>query len=345
MRFWLFVWFLFFAAVVHGQSPGVSASLDSTRMLVGDQVWLRLQVELPREGSLVWPQWRDTLTSGIEVLRTDSLVRRKQGKEGMVYSQSLLLTCFDSGTHRIPPQKFVVDTDTLWSLPLLLEVMPVTVDMQQGIKDIKPLRKVPLTFSEVLPWAGGVLLLLLLIMGWRWYARRRRRVQANSSGPSLPPDVLALNQLEALRVARLWQKGRVKEHYTRLTDILRQYLDARFDISAPEMTSEDLLRQLKKSPDVSADWQHRMRDLLTCADLAKFARHQPEPLENERYVETVASFVQETRRVSEPAVPADNSHVEGVPSSEFVPSGGIAPSEATSMEGTPNEVTGGRAKL
>lgn len=112
----------------------------------------------------------------------------------------------------------------------------------------------------------------------------------------LPPYQLAMQRLEHLRGENLWQNGQEKEYYTRLTDILRDYLQGRFGINAMEMTSTQIVNALS-SNDETRDSNRHMQAILEVADFVKYARMRPIPDDNVRSFNNALEFVEETKPV------------------------------------------------
>ena len=112
--------------------------------------------------------------------------------------------------------------------------------------------------------------------------------------PILPPHILAINQLEELRLAKVWQTGKVKEYHTQLTDIVREYLENRFHFEAMEMTSDEILEEIANQK-VNKEATSKLAGILQLADLVKFAKGQPTPLENDLSLSHGVDFVNETK--------------------------------------------------
>ena len=125
------------------------------------------------------------------------------------------------------------------------------------------------------------------------------------SKPKLPPHVIAMEALENLRLKKLWQAGKVKEYYTEMTDIIRYYIEGRFSIYAMEMTTDEIMQSLKAHEDGSAA-RDLLRDTLVLADLVKFAKAQPLPLDNEQSLNQCIDFVKATKPVAEVSETKEN---------------------------------------
>ncbi|MBK7480262.1 MAG: hypothetical protein IPI69_11465 [Bacteroidales bacterium] len=96
-----------------------------------------------------------------------------------------------------------------------------------------------------------------------------------------PAHVIAFRELELLRDEQLWQKGETKRYYTRLTEIIRQYLENRYGVNSLELTTSETLEALLKTGFKKNELYKRLRSVLNQADLVKFAKYKPDPVEND----------------------------------------------------------------
>ncbi len=285
-------------------ASGLSAqkmTADSTRFPIGGQIYLTLSLEVNAGDRVTWPETGDTLTSRVEIISKTPVDTSKTENGKLLLSQKLLITSFDTGFITVPPVSFQLatnggSTQQLLSDPLLLEITKPTVDLTKDIRDIKPVMTAPYTLRDFLPW-----ILLLLAAGligtllW-FYIRNRKRNKPFiklPSRPARPPHELALEALDNLKKEQLWQKGQVKEYYTRLTDILREYFEKRFGVNAAEMTSDEILGVMKDFLE-EVSTLNDLRKVLTLADLAKFAKGQPIGAENELSFTYARSIVMTT---------------------------------------------------
>jgi hypothetical protein len=218
------------------------------------------------------------------------------------------LASYDSGLFIIPalsiPYTQTNDTTKRFvhTSPLSISVRSVPIDTTQDIKDIKPPLSVPLSLAEVLPY-----LLALVGIGataWLAYVYLKKRKRGESILPPPPPrpaHEVALEALRILEAERLWQRGKVKEYHSRLTDILRTYIERRHGIMAMEMTTDETLKALTAAlPQDGTPVLSTLEEILLRADLVKFARFQPLPEENERSMALARSFIESTKTVQEP---------------------------------------------
>jgi hypothetical protein len=171
------------------------------------------------------------------------------------------------------------------------------VDTTQAIKAIKPPLGAPLTFREMLPWilialAAGLIIFFIIYV----IIRRKKNKPLFRIRPKviLPPYVVAMNGLEGLKEKKLWQAGKVKDYYTQMTDILRTYIEERFGVQAIEMTTEEILDGMKGT-DADKASIDKLAKTLVLADLVKFAKEKPLPLDNDSCMNNSISFVKETK--------------------------------------------------
>lgn len=277
-----------------------AAHLDSTAILIGDQVGLHLEVRVPAGKKVMFPNAMDTVTNKIEIVEK-SAVDTTYTADSMTVKQQLTVTSFDTGYLAIPPFKFGYGAkeieDTLESEPLLLRVNPVKVDTTQPIKNIKGPMEAPVTFAEMLPWILGALALLLILLAL-WYIHKKRKankpVLQPRPKPKEPPHAEAMKALESLKQKKLWQNGKIKAYYTELTHILRVYIERKFEVPAVESTSQEVLEELKQFG-IDRDVYDNLKECLETSDMVKFAKMEPLPDEHERSYNAIYAFVNHTK--------------------------------------------------
>jgi hypothetical protein len=212
----------------------------------------------------------------------------------------LTLTAFDTGLLYIDPIPILCRSgnvvDTFRSDANYLEVLSFPVDTTNTIRDIKGLYKAPLTVREILPWVLLTAALGLLVWFIVYYLKKKKRnepVLARAI-PVEAPDIIALRELENLKSEKVWQQGRVKEYYSRLSDIIRTYLEKRYNTMALEQTSYEILLTIQDY--IGKDGNYSLlKTLLRLSDLVKFAKAEPEPDENMNQLENAILFVRNTR--------------------------------------------------
>ncbi|MGK0364669.1 MAG: hypothetical protein ACI85O_001727 [Saprospiraceae bacterium] len=177
------------------------------------------------------------------------------------------------------------------SVPTVVDISEV--DTLTQLTPIKPILEESRNWKDFL-WL--YIIFGVVIFGALLYRYLTKEEEIEEVEPEiiLPPHVIALQKLEDLKKAELWQKGDVKEYQTRLTYTLREYLENRYDMQALESTTAQINEELRKS-DVAEGWRNKLRDLLQVADLVKFAKAEPEEEFHARVLNEAVEFVEETK--------------------------------------------------
>ena len=303
--------------------------LDTNSILIGDQTSLTLSFTLPVKNTVQWPHFGDTLTGNIEIVSRSGIDSAfSNNNTDITYIQKLLITSFDSGYYAIPPVRFYYTApgDTarhfIESDAELLEVHTIKVDSQGNFKDIKEPLDAPFTLLEALPWILGLMALSTIIVFVILYLKKRKSQQPFFKAPArpqLPPHQVALDALDELRYKKLWQNGKIKLYHTELTDILREYLTSKFGFQAMELTSDEIMESMVHTP-VNAEAKDKLKQTLMLADLVKFAKMQPLPLEHDASLNNAIDFVKETIHLyqPEPKNKIDGNQAEQKPAEEGI---------------------------
>ena len=280
----------------------VSATLDSTTLFIGDQTDLHLRAIGEVGEQVTMPVLDKELIPGVEIVDR-TIVDTISLKDGRVqYDQYLTLTSFEDSLFYIAPLPFVSGDDTVWSDGLTLNVVqPFEMDTtDMAITDIKGVYKAPIWWWGIFRW---VLLAVLLagvgVAGYYLitYLQRRKLKEAGNevvTEPLRPAEEVALEKLDAIKEKKIWQQGQVKEYYTQLTDVVREYIARRFEVSSVEQTSDETLRDIRPLLSERKDLYEQLRKMLTLADLVKFAKWSTTPDENELSLRNAYTFVKET---------------------------------------------------
>ena len=155
------------------------------------------------------------------------------------------------------------------------------------IHDIKGLVPVPHGWWWL--WLLVALIVCAAVAFWLW--KRRKKEAFTPAVPPPTPYEIAMGALQRLREENL----PVEEFYTRLSGIVRQYLEGRFHLRAPERTTEEFLYEVSQNGALTPAHRELLGVFLQESDLVKFARHQPEPADQQRAFSAAARFVEETR--------------------------------------------------
>ena len=274
-------------------------------ILIADQLEYGFQLDsLPEGTAIALPDFgqvsNDTLTlvRGWQLDTTARLQVRRPGRKerAQLYNirGSIVIAPFEEGTYHLPDIPVLRGgTDTLLFEGLDMEVKTMPVDTATfQIHDIKGQMGYPLTFKEVLPYLAGVLLLAGLIFLSVRLLRRRKGEAAGA--PKDPAYIVALRELEKWRGEKHWAPERQKAFYSGITDAVKTYIEDRFGVDAPEMTTAELFAALADAPDLPDELRRDLQEVFECADYVKFAKHTASDEENARAIPTAVRFVTST---------------------------------------------------
>lgn len=289
----------------------VTAKLDSVNLLMGSMTTLGLEVVQDKGKPGGFPMFRNVDPArGYVGICGDSIELRSSYKADTVELGSgriqinyrVPLQAFDSGTYRLPQFVYVSESDSARSNALTLNVVPIKVTADDPIAGFAPVSEPEgKQFLDFVPdWLADfwwIILIVILAAGAFIWAMRRYRKEGTvlRKKPEPSPYETAMTDLRDLKAKKLWEQGMEKEYFTRLTDILRVYLDRRFGINAMEMTSREIMDRLYDS-DVK-DKRDYVRQILHVADFVKFAKVRPLPADNIAAFDNAVRFVEETKPV------------------------------------------------
>jgi hypothetical protein len=209
---------------------------------------------------------------------------------------------FLSGTFPIPAFTFdFYDVNSPKKKKYELTTEPINIEVTSllgkqraklKIEDIEGVVDMPRQPSFWWIWVLGVM--GVCGAGGAWLLVRRRRVR-ELVRIFKPAHEIAYDRLRALVREDLVGAGRIKEFYERLSNILRHYIEHRFNLKAPERTTEEFLLELAGADVLPAADKERLGEFLTHCDLVKFAKHTPTTEQIQRTFDLVKDFIEKTR--------------------------------------------------
>ncbi len=278
----------------------VKTRIDSSDILIGDPIVYSLKAVFNNDIEVTWPVFHDTIGSFGIISVSDVDSGTEDGKKYL--SQEITFTHFDSGQQVVPPLAiaFRKKNDTafkyIFTDTFQVHVHTLPVDTSKAIRPIKAIMNAPVSFRELLPY---LLILTAILIGIFLYIYLKRK-KANrpfpwiKQKPKLPPHVVAFSELRKLEDEKLWQKGDIKPFHIRLTDIIRIYIEDRFEVPAVESTTPEILSFLNDLIE-NRELVASMKSLLELSDLVKFAKSSPLPDENEFCLKTAYHFIDSTK--------------------------------------------------
>ena len=302
----LFLIFVVSFSFLYSQKIEVKSSIDNNKVIIGDWIKLDLKATHSNEIRINWPKLEDVLGK-FEVVRRDSFPKIEDINGEKVESVSAVISIYDSGYYQIPSIPFTYSSaaDTskkmVYTEPINVSVNTLAVDTTLPIKDVKDVMDIPIPFMEIVNWIAAILFVLMLGYAiWEHFNRKVEKKVVVKKEPLIPPHELAYKELAALDEKKLWQKGMIKEYYTEVTDIVRRYIERRYDIRAMEMTSSEVINSLINIRH-DEKIQEVLKMFLNLADYVKFAKFQPNMIEHEDEFKRAYSFIDNTKMAEEKA--------------------------------------------
>ena len=302
---------------MQAQKASAHASVQPSEILIGEQALINLQVIAPKDMEILFPVYQDSIVNGLEVLsmgNSDTTIVDNVRTINVKY----LVTSFDSTLYYIPSMPISDGVDTIYSNSFGLKVTaPELKDstlaylerMKAGetdsidfnelqLNDIKPIQKAPFSWKDLLSllWIPLIILVLLAIIGAIIYLiiKKNKKGYFFTPPPLLPAHVRAMKSLDKIKEEKIWQQERYKEFYTQLTDVLRRYINERFGINSLEMTSREILSIIRTKAEEDSVYNN-LKQVLTVADLVKFAKYKPFIDENDLSLMNSYFFVNQTK--------------------------------------------------
>ncbi|NNE25656.1 MAG: hypothetical protein HKN09_02325 [Saprospiraceae bacterium] len=277
----------------------IRATVDTTGMLIGDQLQLKLQIQHPKNAQVqsFYASALDTIQD-LEVI--DESLWDTSGTDPITIEKNITFSIFDSGYYfipRIPHAMFLNgDTSIYFSNDIPISVSTVAANDSTTLAPIRTIKEEPLTLEDVLPYLGGLLAIGGLFGLMYWISKRPKKEDIAEIVPEeiIPAHLIALEKLNALKEKELWQKGEQKEYHSELTYIVREYLENRYHISALESTTYEILEELK-NVDFDARFKNNLTKMLSISDLVKFAKAESSEEINKRIIVEVEEFISTTK--------------------------------------------------
>lgn len=297
MRKYIVIFILLILAVVSHAQVQVTASVDSTKILIGGRSHYFITVYAPKGTKISFPEFNNKkeIVSDVEVLSAKSDTADANGKVRIrrIYT----ITAWDAKRYTIPAQKVIVDGATKTTGNVALDVQAVPIDTVKSTP-MPPddIQKVPFSWGEWVPVILVIVLALILIC-IVFYLYRILRHKKNGRTPK---NTRVLSYYEQAKhdlseiAANKMLYAEQKAYYTDVTNVLRKYISQRYNINALEMTSYEILESMKNVCDVS-----ELKVVFNTADLVKFAKYSTDANDMTYYLDSIVHFIDSTK-VEEP---------------------------------------------
>jgi len=282
-------------------------TIDPAEPTIGDTVALTIRATADKDVELLMPQFGDVLDryAIVDFATTDQI--DPEGRT--VITQSYVIQPSRSGSQSIPEIMIeFVDRragkqpapEGMDAYELLTERLPFSVksalpeDLQANLNPpLEELPPLPSTHHSPWPWLAGLLVACLVALPflWRWWVASRQLARQRSAYE------IAIGRLDSLLAQPRQDAEQIDRFFVELSAIVRRYLEDRFQLRAPELTTEEFLAVMTRSGDLTKSHQSLLGAFLQQADLVKFANVTPSESDIDESVTATRRFLEETRQL------------------------------------------------
>jgi hypothetical protein len=284
------------------REPSAEVSASPARAKVAELVELKITVEHPEDLKARLPAIGATLED-LEVVNPGNVTTRHLEPGIDLTERVVTVRGFRPGAYSVGPFDILLVPEggtvkTISSAKTQIEIYTV-VKGATRLADLRP-SKGPFDLPPApASWMAFVIVAVLAVVGGigaalylRWSARAAELCEREAA--RRPADEVALEELRLIRDSKILEEGQVSEFTDKVSDVLRRYLEARYELPAPDRTTEEFLDVIAREPILDRDRKKFLADYLAQCDLVKFAAHDPGRKDLERLYESSVTFVHET---------------------------------------------------
>lgn len=287
-----------------------SIKIERDSIRIGEQILLEFNAEIKsiKESDYILPDIEDILPESIELIKKSKINIKKdsQNKGVSLIRQRYIITSFEEGYQKIPEFGIKFKDSIYQSNLLYLHVSTVKIDTSKGIYDLMPIFEVDYTIKDQIkdvvdnywPYILGVFGILVLIILFILLKNLTKKEEIIAPPPIIPAHISALAVLTDLKKEEAWTFEDKKKYYSNVIDTLREYLENRFDITALEKTTDEIISDLKFSDIIDSD-KVFLKSILQETDLVKFAKYKPSNSDGEAVLLKSIEFVEKTKILKE----------------------------------------------
>lgn len=292
MRIKLYILFFLLSTSLFAQK--VTTSVDTTKNKIGAEFKLTIKTDVDTSSKVKFPEAKNF--GALEVIHSYKIDTVRNGARYELIKK-YGLTQFDSGKYTIQRIPVLINGKPFFSDSIKVEVNDIQVDtLKQKMYDIKDIAEVE---SPIGTWWIYILIFFAIgIAGYFIYKFIKKRQNQPKAEVIVfkSPIEKATTLLQQLEIKELWQKGEIKDYYSELTDIARNYIEEEINIPAMESTTSELIDGLRKAAKqkklkLSNETVENLEKVLKQADLVKFAKVKPLDFEIEEDKKRISSSI------------------------------------------------------
>lgn len=281
------------------------ASVDRNEITIGDRIRFRLKVEYEHGIEVTFPEFGEKLAEF--TIKDYGRTEPEKQRNGRLASEEwYVLDTFLTGSYTIPSLTVkykttaneIKEQKTEEIVVNVISVMNSDDGEIEDIRDIKEPVSINVNYTKIYIIIGGVLGLLAIIGGTIYFIKHRKQKKQD-----VPPLIrlaheIAYDELKELNELDLIAKGMIKEHFYRLANIVRYYIEKRFSLMAPERTTEEFLPEMANADVLEREHKILIRKFLEQCDLVKFAKYVPDKEETDAAYNAAKKLVDETKQLT-----------------------------------------------
>jgi len=279
----------------------VTASVDRDKVTIGDKITYTITVKAERNIEVKFPEFAENL-GGFVIKNFGS--SKKTWFKNITYRQWYVLDTYTSGEYTIPQViiKYRQRGDSRWQEVAADEVTVEVESVLQNAEDASDIRDIagPIGFPVRIPWYLWTALILVLSGASAVFFLSKHRKAQEDFIPPKPAHEIAYEALQRLKNKDYLKHGQAKMYYIELSDIVRRYLENRFNLRAPHMSTEEFLNTVKNNKLLSYEQKNLLREFLSHCDLVKFAKYEPPHKEVDLSFESAKKLIDQTRECITP---------------------------------------------
>ena len=268
--------------------------VENPEVTLDDDIVLRVEAECPEGVNVELPDIKEDQFDAFVTNDSKPMEKKLTAQGTMLFSRVYGLEPLNEGEATIDSFKIMVKEN---GETREIDTEELTLTIKEGEKLGEGLAEDELELMAIRsPWqkgwilwsAGGVAVLAIAsLLIWRRRHREKMVAEIRKS-----PLEVALSALEQLEKDDLVAKGELKEYYGRVSSILREYVEGRYGLQAPERTTEEFMEDLRRdSGTLSKEQKSLLEKFLMHCDLVKFAKFEPSADEVRATFESCKDFV------------------------------------------------------
>jgi len=279
----------------------VHVRIDKSKLTIAQTLLLELEGVTEPGYELKMPDVAKLLKN-FGIVDYQNLPGRLDPNNNVVKTDRYRLEPFVSGSYAIPEFTFEfydVNNPEENKYELTTDAVDIEVASLLGedrdklqIADIEGVVVIPEQPSYWWAWTLGTA--AVVAAGGAWLHARRKRIK-KLIRIFRPAHEVAFERLRALVKEQLVEQGKIKQFYERISNILRHYIEDRFELRAPERTTEEFLVEMHRAEAFSDSERQRLGRFLEHCDLVKFAKYEPTTEQIQQTFDLVKDFIEQTK--------------------------------------------------